>query len=263
MPKKTNKSAKNKPRSSQKNTESAKGKSRTVRSDRNHKARQRNDQEDKHTSPRDIFCDFAGTTSRVVQKATSILEEEIAAGIVAAKQVENKFTNVKELRTGKPEALMQRFRKDTHEIADILLDLVSLAAKYSNKFAQRVITVKGIKQKGDRSDTATSQIPTLEMPKPIKPGSSDKVKMTLENETHQTTDELSVHCTDLVSTSGERILSKHVTFTPPSIKIGALKSKKITVTVKIPKETCPGIYSGLIQATNVEQLHAILIVQVD
>ena len=70
----------------------------------------------------DKLKDSAGTPSNVVQRAASILEEEIAAGIVAAKQVEKRFIKVSELRSGKPDEVTQRFRRDSHEPIDILLD---------------------------------------------------------------------------------------------------------------------------------------------
>ena len=40
---------------------------------------------------REILSNFARTTSGVVEKAAMILEEEVAAGVIAAKQLENKF----------------------------------------------------------------------------------------------------------------------------------------------------------------------------
>src|SRR6516165_8801662 len=47
----------------------------------------------------EILKRFAESTSRVVQQAAYILEEEIAAGIVAAKQIEARLVDVDELRS--------------------------------------------------------------------------------------------------------------------------------------------------------------------
>src|SRR4030095_5970600 len=58
---------------------------------------------------------------RVLSSAVNILEEEIAAGIVAAKKIEKKIIDVDEVRSN-PEHLMNRFRRDTHEVVDIFLD---------------------------------------------------------------------------------------------------------------------------------------------
>jgi geranylgeranyl diphosphate synthase type II len=69
----------------------------------------------------DKLKDFNETTANIVQRAASILEEEIAADIVAVKQVEKRFIKVSELHSGKPEQIIQRFRRYSHALVDILL----------------------------------------------------------------------------------------------------------------------------------------------
>src|SRR5215467_367479 len=65
------------------------------------------------------------SASNVVFRAAEILEEEIARGIVAAKQIEEKLTDVPRLRSGQAtknpqmEDLFVRFRKDAHDIIDL------------------------------------------------------------------------------------------------------------------------------------------------
>jgi len=65
---------------------------------------------------------FTETTSNLVQRAALILEEEIAAGIVAEEQVEKCFIEVSQLHSGKPDEVIQGFRRDSHEPFHILLD---------------------------------------------------------------------------------------------------------------------------------------------
>ncbi len=67
------------------------------------------------------ITDFAETTSRVVQKAAAILEEEIAKGIIAAKQVEERLKNVSVLHEGNPVAMIEGFRKEAHEVAEMAM----------------------------------------------------------------------------------------------------------------------------------------------
>ena len=64
---------------------------------------------------------FTETTSNVIQRAALILEEEIADGIVAEEQVEKRFIEVSQLQSGKPDEVIQRFRRDSHEPVDTLL----------------------------------------------------------------------------------------------------------------------------------------------
>src|SRR5580693_9551287 len=59
-----------------------------------------------------MLKELAETATGVVARAASILEEEIAAGVVAAKNVESRFVDVKASRSGKPEEVLPRFRRD-------------------------------------------------------------------------------------------------------------------------------------------------------
>src|SRR5205809_7233646 len=58
---------------------------------------------------------------RVLSSAVNVLEEEIAAGILAAKKIEKKVIDVEDVRNN-PENLLNRIRKDTHEVVDLFLD---------------------------------------------------------------------------------------------------------------------------------------------
>jgi hypothetical protein len=208
----------------------------------------------------EVFSQIAKSTSRVVQQAASILEEEVAAGIVAAREVEDKLFDTGEVRKENKEALFGRFRKDAHEVVDIFMDLVGVAAKYGTNLTQRMITftVPGTK----KEEAPVSDVPKLEMPEPMKPGTETEVPMELENKSREVTDVFSMYCTDLISNQGKRIAAGNVSFTPETIKIGPGQTEKVLVKVSVPRNTSPGSYSGLVQATNLDQLRAILIIRV-
>jgi hypothetical protein len=87
--------------------------------------------------------------------------------------------------------------------------------------------------------------------------------MILENKSEKTTDVFSMFSTDLISNKGKRIDAANIHYNPQTIKIGPLKKEKVIIKVTIPNNTLPGNYSGLIQAANMDQLRAILIVNVD
>lgn len=70
---------------------------------------------------------FADTSARVVQTAAGILEEEIAAGIAAAKEISQ---GVQETVQGAPHLskadyanLVERFRTDAHDVLEVLVTL--------------------------------------------------------------------------------------------------------------------------------------------
>lgn len=214
--------------------------------------------------PTNIFHGFAGTGSRVVQQAASILEEEIAAGIVAAKEVEKHFMNLSALRLREPNALMQRFRRDLHEVVDIILDLINVAVEYVDGLGPRTITIRGAEHKADLGHkTNNSQLNTLTMPRSVKAGESVELTMILENGDEESTNESSFHSTDLVSAYSDRIPAKQIVFRPSSVTVGPHTTEEVTVAVNVPEETPTGTYSGLIQATEMDQLRAVLVVQVD
>ncbi len=217
----------------------------------------------KPSSSTDAFKNLADTTSRVVQQAASILEEEIAAGIVAARQIEQRFIDVESVRSGKPEDVIHRFRRDAHEVVDILVDLVGAAARSLGDVASRVITVRT----GARTAAAESNNPggvaTICTPQPVKPGESSEAPMMIENEGSTPTAVISFHCSDLVSAAGDRIAAKNISFRPAAVSVSPRQTEKIAVSVAVPAGTPAGSFSGLLQATNLDQLRAVLVVQVE
>lgn len=206
--------------------------------------------------------DLTETTSHVVMRAASILEEEIARGIIAAKEIEGKFLNVEKTRSRDPEEVIQRFRRDAHEVIDIFIDLVSAASTRAAQVARTTIITGGGSRAGKGETAAADKVPALTMPRPVKAGESSQVEMTLENDSDKATDKFGFYASDLLNADGDRIPASHVTFEPSSLVIGPKKSEKVTIIVKAPKGTPAGAYSGLIQATNLNQLRAVLEVRI-
>lgn len=211
----------------------------------------------------DALRDFGKTTSRIVQQAASILEEEIAAGIVAAQRIENKFVDVAGLRSGRPDELLSRFRRDAHEVIDILVDLAAAAARTAGKLGGRIITIDGSNSSRKAKAATDDDIPLLAMPDPIAAGESAQVPMALENNGDKATDQFSFVCSPLMSPSGGRIDSRYVTFDPPTITLVPGKQTKVDVTIEVPARTPPGSYSGLLQSNKLKHLRAVLTVEVE
>jgi hypothetical protein len=208
----------------------------------------------------EVFSQIAKSTSKVVQQAASILEEEVAAGIVAARNIEDKMFDTKDLRKESKDALFSRFRRDAHEVVDIFVDLVGAAAKYGTGMTKRLVTFTN--QGTENEDIPVVGTPKLEMPV-MKPGTTTEVPMTLENKSKAVTDVFSMFSTDLISNQGKRIAASNISFSPQSIRIDPAQAERVEVKVTVPKNTPPGSYSGLVQATNMDQLQAILIVIVE
>jgi hypothetical protein len=216
-----------------------------------------NQKEKKKYKLKDIY----NTSSRLVLEAASILEDEIASGIIAAKKAESRLINVKHIRSTDQENLILRFRKDAHEILDIVVDLVTVATQYLDKLAKLDI-VWGEGRERKKQSSTSDGIPTIHISEEIAAGKSAKIFMSLENSGTSKTEEFRLYCTDLVNAAGKRIAYRAINFSPSVVTIAPLESSKVEIEIKVPKSAPPGKYSGLIQAQNMDALRAILLVNV-
>jgi hypothetical protein len=66
------------------------------------------------------FKDIGTASSRIVTQAAALLDEEIAAGIVAAKQVQQRFQKERRIDPRDFREALQRFQRDGHEVVDLI-----------------------------------------------------------------------------------------------------------------------------------------------
>lgn len=209
-----------------------------------------------------LVTGVAGSAVRIVQKAVTVLEEELAIGINSTKKLEQKLIDVDQLRASQD--IVQRFRRDAHDVVDILIDLVNVATNSLDQMTQRVIrVVDGVDDRRMTPRTSATGIPTLAVSTPLKAGEEATIPMTLENESSKPTDVIDLFSSDLINSAGQRIDSKQITFTPEKIVIEPQKQALITIHVLVPTGTPPGTYSGLLQAAKLEQLRAVLSVSIE
>jgi len=67
-----------------------------------------------------ILKQFGESSSDMIQKAALILEEEVAAGIVAAKEIERSMREEGDVRSAEFDDIVQRMRRDAHDVVDII-----------------------------------------------------------------------------------------------------------------------------------------------
>ncbi len=206
---------------------------------------------------------MASEAFRIVEQAASILEEEISAGIIAAKKVEERYVDVNSLRTGAPEHVMQRFRKDAHEVLDIMLDMVNLSVSALSGLSERAMSVRSASSRKNNAGANNDEnLPELRLPKTLKPGESGRVSMLVENEEDSDSAPFSFSSSGLLSDTGEQLDSRHISFNPASLQVTANDLEKVVIHVQIPETASAGRYSGLLQAPEL-QIRAILTVQVE
>jgi hypothetical protein len=208
------------------------------------------------------YKSFSDTTSKVVQQAASILESEIAAGVKIAQQTESRFPQVEQFRSEPANDVIQRFRRDAHEVVDIFIDVVGATLKSVPNMAEsnllRVgnVTVKPVQVQKE-------QRPVITSPTPVKAGAVAEIQISFENNRNTETEEFTLYSTDLISNKGERLPSGLVKFSPVSLKIPPQTTVQATVTVAVPESTSPGTYSGLVLASNVTDLRSEIIIKVE
>ncbi len=205
---------------------------------------------------------FSDTTSKVVQQAASILEAELSTGIKMAHQTENKFPQVERFRTEPPDEIIQRFRRDAHEVIDIFIDVVGTTMKSMPNVPEMAagaagnVVVKPVQVSADLH-------PTVASAKTAKAGEKAQIKISLENTLGVPTPEFTLYCTDLISNSGERLPASKIEITPKSLKIAPRMTEQITLFVDLPPKISPGTYSGLVIASNMPQLRSEIAVTVE
>lgn len=207
---------------------------------------------------RSIPLDALGArASRIVEDAASILEEELANGIGVARNVEKRIFDKR--GPSDPDAVVSRFRQDAHEIIDLAVDLLGGALGSVTGLANRAVAIR---DPAVPEAARSGRVPTLTMSEPVAAGSSGDVAMSVENDSDQATETFTMNASDLISGAGDRIPANRIAFDPPSLKVDPREAEKITVLLTVPPKTPPGTYSGLLQATKLEPVRAVLVVTV-
>ena len=200
-----------------------------------------------------------GEAQRIVRLATDILEEEIAAGIVAAKALEKKVIDVDKVRDKDNDHIISRFRSDAHEVIDMLMDVVSVAATQLETVSNKVVNIIPTPSK---PSTQSTQVPIVQSDTVVAPGGTQEIKMQLQNDSKKNPMKIALADADLFAPSGERILARNVSVTPKVLTLQPGEKQHVTIQVKVPKNTKAGKYSGLLQDKNIENLQAMLAVEV-
>jgi hypothetical protein len=83
------------------------------------------------TDPR--FTRIGNSTSEIVTQAATLLDEEIAAGIVAARQMQNRFQRERRIDPGDFRDALTRFQNDAHQVVSLLADQFAALRSQENE----------------------------------------------------------------------------------------------------------------------------------
>ncbi len=104
--------------------------------------------------------------------------------------------------------------------------------------------------------------PVLAPSRPVAPGGSTQISISLVNEDEQSA-QITFLSTGLIGEDGRCIPAERVSFQPRELVLSPGKTGQVTVRVVIPAQTQCGVYSGLVRASRLDYLHAVLVVQVE
>ena len=182
---------------------------------------------------------------RVLSSAVNVLEEEIAAGILAAKKIEKKIINVDDVR-GDNENLANRLRKDAHEVVDLLIDgLIAVTNQLKNLSGTIDTTNDALKKTATTTQTKEPAIATLQPDAPVKAGGTVTLFMQLSNDASTEAVRIALKKTDLLGSSTQKILSRYIEINPSTVVLEPLENKEIIIQIKIPATCKAGHYTAL------------------
>ena len=192
---------------------------------------------------------------KVINSAVNVLEEEIAAGILAAKRIEKKMINVDEVRDDS-QNLMNRIRKDTHEALDIFLDALAALSK------QVGLLTESVSKETDKKTTSTAprssdSIQIIEYDRPAPAGSEIRLSFLLSDDAIRQPLQLDLQKTDFAGPENQKVLAKSITINPSSFMLNPGEEKEIDITVKLPRICLPGHYNSIL---TVQQMPAVKVI---
>lgn len=233
------------------------------------KASNENHKGDKNSTMAD---DFLGAIDKdkilsnaqdIISSAVNVLEEEIAAGILAAKKIEKEVVDVDEIRHD-PDELMNRIRRDTHEAVDLFIDALTAITKHVTELSTSLNNQNGApkKKKPAAEKKHVDKIGFIEAEKPLKPGESTSMTMALFDDSSEEPLEIKFQKTDFNGPNKQTIYSRALKVRPAKITLPPGEEKEITVHVNLPKNAQPGKYHALLTDANNHDFRLVLSIDV-
>lgn len=198
-----------------------------------------------------------GAAANIVQQATSILQRETA--VVPASAPSDSLTDaappVSLLKADQIEARADQLRRQAGDLVEGVLSMIFAAGSASpSPAALGPATMSG--------PSAAGHAPLIKPAGAVKAGNLAKIPFTITNDGPSTID-LAFYSSDLIGDSGFGIPARKVNFVPRLQSLRPQESTTLEALIPIPPQTPAGTYAGLIQATALEYLRAVLTVAVE
>ena len=176
----------------------------------------------------------------LVQQADSILKGDIAGQKAPSTPFEFLSTSSSPPSTYSVQGLVA----DMHTFVETLAKVISHKPQL-------------LGQKGQASSQDEASVPLLQPQHALQSGEDAQLSFQVHNDSHQSI-QVKFLCTDLHSCTGERIPSHAMSVTPPILSLEPDIMASITILVQVPQVLTPGEYSGLLMATELSYLKAVI-----
>jgi hypothetical protein len=188
----------------------------------------------------------------LVRSAASILDEDMAAGVLAARDARSTGAAHQATQTGNDGDRRQLLR-NAHDFVDAIAAVLPQAQHgVPNWLKARQPAV---------DDTNLEGITLLCPSAPVQAGQIAKISMKLHND-NTSAARLVPYCTQLLTSSGYRIPEDQMTFTPRELPLGPDEFADVVLEVRVPGGSDKGSYAGVVMVSGAPYLRAVFAIEV-
>lgn len=190
----------------------------------------------------------------LVQQAASILEGDMA------ESVQNPWTPVSGELGSTATATQTGYSvpglvNEMHDFVDALVNVMAHKPHPIGHWEQGTTTV------APASIHEETSVPQLHSPQPVHPGEAAHLSFKVHNDGDQSV-QVRFVCTDLHSPTGSLIPHQAISISPPVLNFDSDIETAISITVQLPQSLPGGEYSGLLMATELSYLKAVVTLKV-
>lgn len=193
-----------------------------------------------------------GRTPTVAERANAILLEEIAGGALANVAAARRAWSAPRRDVLLPD-LTRRFAADVGGLLETVLELMAprpLTGSWAPPSAGPNSAPTGGRRDGEA-------VPVLRARRPAGPGGAAEIRTSVENDGPSPV-EVGFLWSDLVADSDGRIPAGFLRLAPGRVRVAPGTAVVLTIGLDVPRGARPGVYRGLLQATEPVGLRAVL-----
>jgi hypothetical protein len=180
----------------------------------------------------------------IVSQAASILDEEMARGVIAARRSAGTA----------PRAYSDASNPLLRQVHDLVENIAAIWPSLQNAPARRPVAYQSAPSEADA-------VAELRPGATVRPGQRATISMTLCNSESRSV-RLVPAATDLLGSRGGRIACSVLEFTPSECSLEPQEQRDLTIAATVPADAAPGCYTGLLVVRGVDYVRALITIEV-